>query len=343
MKAVFLTSHGGTEVLQYGEVPTPSVGPGQVRVRLKYSSLNHLDIWVRKGLPGLKLEYPHILGGDGAGIVDSVAPDVKEFKVGDEVIVHPSQSCGVCEHCRSGIESLCEFYKILGENIRGTNAEYVVAPKQSVFRKPTTLTMPEAASIGLVFTTAWQMLVERAVVRKNDQVLVHAAGSGVSLAGIQIAKLFGAEVIATSRSDAKLEYAKKLGADFVLNPQKEDFAKAVKKIAPKGVDTVFDHVGKEYWEKNIKCLKSGGALVTCGATSGYDAVTDLRHVFFRQLRILGSTMGSRRDFGRILQCFEKKELHPFVDKEFPLIQTADAHHYMESGSQLGKVVLTITP
>lgn len=341
MKAAYLETHGGTEVLKYGEVPTPVPKPHEVLVRLKYSSLNHLDIWVRKGLP-IKLSYPHILGGDGAGIVEKVGEEVTRTKVGEAVIVHPSESCDHCAHCLMGIESLCEEYKILGENIAGTNAEYVCVPETSIFPKPTNLSFSEAASVGLVFTTAWQMLVERAHVKADQTVLVHASGSGVSLAGIQIATLFGAEVIATSRSKDKLKVAEKFGAKHLIDTESEDFSKVVRKISPKGIDIIFDHVGKVFWERNIKCLKSGGALVTCGATSGHEAVTDLRHVFFRQLRILGSTMGNRRDFPKILGHLETGKLKSFVDREFSLSKTAQAHQYMEEGRQVGKVVLKIS-
>lgn len=344
MKAVYLTSHGGVEVLKYGDVPTPTVPPQSsfVLVKLKYASLNHLDVWVRKGLPGLKLAYPHILGGDGAGIVEVVGSLVSKFKAGDEVIVHPSQSCEKCEHCLHGIESLCEQYRILGEHLSGTNAEYVCVPETSLFPKPRELSFPQAASVGLVFTTAWQMLVGRAKIKEGQSVLVHAAGSGVSLAGIQIAKLFGAQVIATSRSKAKLEMARQLGATLLIDTQTQDFAKEIRQTFPRGVDIVFDHVGKNFWEKNIKILKSGGVLVTCGATTGHEAMTDLRHLFYRQLQLLGSTMGSRRDFPQILSHLISGKLVPFIDEEFGLGETAKAHLYLEEGRQTGKVLLKIS-
>lgn len=342
MKAVYLETHGGTEVLKYGDLPRPPLPPNSVLVHLKYSALNHLDIWVRKGIPGLKLSYPHILGGDGAGVVEAIGAQVKGIKPGDEVIVHPSQSCGHCAHCTSGIESLCEEYKILGEHLSGTNAEYVAVPETSVFIKPAQLSMKDASGIGLVFTTAWQMLVGRAQLQKGQTVMVHAAGSGVSLAGIQIAKLLGAEVVATSRSDEKLQVAKSCGAKHLINTGSQDFLKEVRKITGKGVDVVFDHVGKDFWEKNIKSLKSGGVLVTCGATSGFEAITDLRHVFYRQLQILGSTMGSRRDFPGILKHFESGEFRPVIDKEFPLSDAINAHQHMEEGRQVGKILLNVS-
>jgi len=344
MKAAFLKSHGGPEVIEYGELPGSDVkGPQpkarEVVVRVAFGALNHLDVWVRKGLPFLKLSYPHVLGGDAAGVVEKVGSEVTRVKVGDEVIVHPGLSCGGCEACLSGWETLCPSYKILGEHVSGTHAERVAVPEVNLFPKPSGISFEEAASIALVFTTAWQMVVRRANVQPGERVLVHGAGSGVSTAAIQIAKLYGATVFVTSGSDEKLEAARRLGADGLLNYRKVDFATEIKKLVPKGVDIVLDHIGQDFWEKNIRCLKWGGRLVTCGATSGHAAVTDLRHLFFRQLSLLGSTMGSKADFPRILGLIADGRLKAVVDKVFPLSEAAEAHRYLERQSQFGKVLV----
>lgn len=293
-------------------------------------------------MPGLKLPFPHILGGDASGTVERVGKNVTSVKVGDEVIVHPGLSCGHCEKCKKDWESLCSQYQILGEHLSGTHAEFVKVPEANLFQKPKALSFEAAASIGLVFTTAWQMLVRRAQVQAGHLVLVHAAGSGVSAAGIQIAKLFGAKVIATSSSDEKLKKAQELGAEHLINVKKEDFYESVKKISKPGVDIVFDHVGESFWEKNIKLTKSGGVLVTCGATSGFEGKTDLRHVFYRQISLLGSTMGSKKDFPTILSHCEKGNLKASVDKIFPLSEGKEAQKYLEAGNQFGKVLLKTT-
>jgi len=341
MLASYLESHGGIEVLKVGHLPNPEPGPREVRVRIKAAALNHLEIWVRKGLPNLKLKYPHILGGDAAGVVDALGSDVHGVRVGSEVIVHPGINCGKCAQCTSGWESLCAEYQILGEHISGTHAEYVVVPESNVFYKPSNLSFEEAASIPLVFTTAWQMLVRRAKVQKDQWVLVHSIGSGVSSAGIQIAKLFGAKTVATGSGETKADFAKHLGADHYLDYSKADWAKSARSIAPNGFDVIFDHTGEKFWESNIKLTKSGGTLVLCGATSGPMGTTDLRHVFFRQIGILGSTMGNKTDFTYILEWIAKGKLKPVVGKVFPLSLAHEAQKYMEARAQLGKIILSM--
>jgi NADPH:quinone reductase-like Zn-dependent oxidoreductase len=344
MKAAYLNGYGGPEVIQYGEIPEPPLRhETDVLVRLKFAALNHLDVWVRRGLPHLKHQFPHVLCADGAGVIEKVGRQVSSVKVGDEVIVHPGLSCGHCERCLSGWESLCSQYAILGENVNGTAAQFIAVPEANVFLKPPALTLVQAASVPLVFTTAWQMVVNRGRVKDGDTVLVHAAGSGVSCAAIQLAALFGAKVMATAGSAAKLNSAKQLGAQVVINYRNEDFLSVVKAHTNKqGVDLIIDHTGRDQWEKNIRAVRSGGKLVLCGATSGYDAKLDLRHVFFRQLDILGSTMGSKGDFPRILQLLDAKHLSPIVDRIFPLEQVADAFGYLERREQFGKVLLQIT-
>lgn len=341
MRAAFISKHGGPEVLEVGELPVPEISSTEVLVRVKYGALNHLDIWVRMGLPGLSLTFPHVLGGDASGIVEKTGKEVSHVKEGDEVIVHPGLCCLRCERCLSGWESLCPDYGILGEHKSGTHAQFVKAPSANIFLKPKEISFEEAAAIPLVFTTAWQM-VKRARVKPGDTVLIHAAGSGVSSAAIQIAKLHGAEVIATASNGDKLKMAAVLGADHTIDYQRTDFVAGVRRIAPRGVDVILDHVGKDLWEKNIGLLKWGGKLVTCGATSGAVARIDLVQVFYRQLQILGSTMGSKGDFPTILDHIAKKRLQAVVDKKFSLKEVRQAHERLEHRAQFGKVLLDIS-
>lgn len=339
MRAAYLNAHGGEEVIEIGEVPTPEPGPGEVRVKVKIAALNHLDVWVRKGMPGLKLKYPHVLGGDAAGVVDKIGAGVLRVKQGESVIVHPGLSCRACEFCLGGWESLCAEYKILGEHVSGTHAEYVVVPEANVFHQPSNITFEEAAAIPLVYTTAWQMLVRRAQIQPGEKVVVHAAGSGVGSAAIQIAKLFGAEIIATAGSRAKLELARELGAQHTINYAEGDWVKALRELAPRGADVIFDHLGQDYWEQNIRATRSGGRIVVCGATTGHEAKTDLRHVFYRQIQILGSTMGSKGDFQTILRHVARGTLKGVVDRSFPLKDARQAHQRIERRESVGKVLL----
>lgn len=342
MRAVFLQRHGGGEVLEVGILPDPEPGVGEVRVRVHAAALNHLDLWVRDGLPSLKLSFPHVLGGDAAGIVDRMGAGVADWKIGDEVIVHPGLSCGQCPMCRDGRESLCSRYQILGEHRSGTHAEFVCVPAANLFAKPPALSFVEAASVPLVFTTAWNMLRRKAQVSLGNVVLVHAAGSGIGSAAIQIAKRFGAKVIATAGSDEKLQRAEELGAHYRINYATQDWSKALKKIAPKGCDIIIDHLGADQWEGNIRALRSGGSLVVCGATSGPIASTDLRHVFYRQLNILGSTMGTKADFPQIIEQLAGGYLAPVVDSVFALERAPEAFQRLADRKVFGKIVLNVS-
>lgn len=339
MKAAFFKAHGGPEVLQIGELPTPSPDWGEVLVRVRSASLNHLDLWVRQGLPGLKIAFPHIPGCDAAGVVEEVGPGVTAFKKGDAVVVHPGLSCGSCEACGSGWESLCPEYRILGEHLSGAFAEWVKVPARNLFAKPDALSFDQAAAVPLVFTTAWQMLVRRAKVQAGEKVVIHAAGSGVGSAGVQIAKLLGATVIATAGSEEKLEQAKKLGADHAVLYTQEDWFRQIRKLAPEGCDVIFDHLGKDFWAGNIRAIRNGGRIVLCGATTGAQAVTDLNHVFYRQIQVLGSTMGSKADFPRILSLLGQGKLHPVVDKAFALSDAASAFERLSGRRQFGKLLV----
>src|SRR5574338_487484 len=293
MKAAVIRAHGGPEQVELAELPEPAPGPGEVRVAVRAAALNHLDIWVRRGWSGLSLTFPHILGSDVAGVVDAVGPGVREPRIGDEVVVSPGLGCGRCERCLGGQENLCRRYAILGEHVSGGQADRLVVPARNVLPKPPNLSFEEAAALPLTFLTAWHALVARAGVRPGETVLVHAAGSGVGVAAVQIAKLHGARVIATAGSDAKLARARALGADEAVNYETQDFVKEVKRLTDRrGVEVVFEHVGKKTWEGSILSAALGGRIVTVGATTGYDPLTDLRHVFYPQLSILGSTMGT---------------------------------------------------
>lgn len=341
MKAVVMRGHGGPEVVKLEELPEPSAGPGEVVVKLRAVAANHLDIWVREGWPGLKLAFPHVFGSDGAGVVESVGPGVTAVKAGDEVVVNPSLGCGRCERCLAGQENLCRRFSILGEHVSGVMAEKAVLQTRSVLPKPKNLSFEEAAAVPLTFMTAWHALVARAQVKPGETVLVHAAGSGVGTAAVQIAKLFGARVIATAGSDAKLEKARALGADEVVNYETQDFVQEVKRLTEKrGVEVVFEHVGKKTWEKSILAAGVGGRIVTVGATTGYDPLTDLRHVFFRQLSILGSTMGSAGELLEVLRFVGEGKLRPVVDRVLPLADHAKAHAALSERAQFGKIVLT---
>ncbi len=342
MRAVFMKARGGREVLQYGEVPTPEPGPGEVRVRVKAVALNHLDIWVRRGVASPKLPLPHVLGCDVAGVVDALGPGVAGLEVGHEVVVNPGVSCGRCERCLAGQDNLCADYQILGEHRWGGYAEYVVVPAANVLPKPEGLSFVEAAAIPLTFLTAWQMVVDKLKVRPGEDVLVMAAGSGVSVAALQIAKLYGARVIATASSEAKLERARALGADAVVNYSNPEWYKEVRRLTDgKGVDAVVDHTGAEFWQGVIKATANGGRIAFVGASSGYEAVTPLAHVFYRQLTIYGSTMASKSRLYPILRFVREGKLKPVVGAVLPLEEAAEAHRLLEERAVFGKVVLEV--
>jgi NADPH:quinone reductase-like Zn-dependent oxidoreductase len=341
MRAVVLRKHGGPEVLAVEDLPEPRAGAGQVRVRVAAVAVNHLDIWVRNGLPHLKLEYPFRLGADVAGTVDAIGEGVSGVAVGDEIVVNPGHSCGRCRECLSGRDNLCRWFRLMGEDISGGYCEQIVVPAQNVVPKPKSLSFTDAAALPTTFLTAWQMLTKKAPVRPGDDVLVMAAGSGVGVAAVQIAKLHGARVIATASTDEKLARARALGADETINHAAQDLVAEVKRLTGKrGVDIIFEHVGAEVWPKLILSLTRGGRIVTCGATSGWDARTDLRHVFFRQLEILGSTMGPKGDLFPILDLVGAGRLKPIVDKIMPLTEAQAAHRLLQDRAIFGKIVLT---
>ena len=340
MKAVIFKQHGGPEVLEYADVPEPTIKANEVLVEVKACALNHLDIWARGGLPGIEIPLPHILGNDIAGVVREIGELVSWVRSGDEVMLHPGVSCGHCEECLSGRDNLCRDYDILGYRRNGGYAELVSAPAVNVIPKPQSLSWQEAAALPLVTVTAWHMLVTRAGVQPGEDVLVHAAGSGVGSIGIQIAKLRGARVIATASSDDKLAKARELGADEVVNYSNEDWPKEVKRLTNRrGVDVVFEHTGAETWPGSVASLKTGGRLVTCGATSGFGAQTDLRQVFYRHLTILGSFMGSKAELLEAMKFIESGKIRAVVDQTLPLREAKRAHELMQNRLQFGKLVL----
>lgn len=340
MKAIAMRGHGGTEVLRAEELPEPVPGPGQVRVRVRAVALNHLDVWVRKGWPGLMLSWPHLLGSDVAGVVDALGPGVDGVAAGAEVVLNPGTSCGRCRACLSGMDVECRRYAILGEHVSGGYGEWVVVGAQNVLPKPRNLSFEEAACVPLVFLTAWHALMSRARLRLGETVLIHAAGSGVGSAAVQIARLVGARVIATAGSAWKCEKALALGAHHAIDYEQQDFLAEVRALTGRrGVDVVFEHTGKRTWEKSLLAAAAGGRIVTVGATTGYDPTTDLRHVFYRRLSLLGSTMGSKGDLFDVLPLVEAGRLKPVLDRVLPLAEAAQAHDLLASRAQFGKVVL----
>ena len=340
MKAVVFKEHGGPEVLQYADAPEPKIKANEVLVEVRACALNHLDVWARGGLPGIEILMPHILGNDIAGVVREAGELVTWVRAGDEVMLQPGVSCGHCIECLRGLDNLCPEYDILGYRRNGGYAELVAAPGINVIPKPKGLSWEEAAALPLVTVTAWHMLVTRTGVQPGEDVLIHAAGSGVGSIGIQIAKLRGARVIATAGSDEKLEKARELGADEVVNYTREDWPKEIRRLTNKrGVDVVFEHTGAATWPGSIQSLAKNGRVVTCGATSGYDARTDLRQVFYRHLSLLGSFMGSKAELLDAMKFIERGSIRAVVDRVFPLAEARQAHELIEDRAQFGKLVL----
>ncbi len=346
MKACVLTATGGLDSLLVTDVPqSPVPGPGDVRVAIRAAALNHLDLFVTEGLPGVEYVFPKIMGADGAGVVETVGAGVTRVRPGDRVMINPGISCRQCEFCRKGEHSLCVKYRLLGEHLPGSFAEFVTLPAVNVAPIPAptpALSWPEAAAFSLVTLTAWRMLVTRARLQAGEWVLVWGIGGGVSLAALGIAKLFGATVIATSSSDAKLVRARALGADHTLNHRTQQIAKEVRALTGKrGVDIVVDHVGEQTWQESLRSLAKGGRVVTCGGTSGPKLVTDARPLFWHQYSLLGSTMGNDAEYGEIVRRLGGGQLRPLVDRVFPLAEARAAYAYLERGEQMGKVVVTL--
>ncbi len=342
MKAIVFSAHGGPEVLKFSDVPDPKIRSNEVLVRVKACALNHLDLWVRRGIPGVPIPLPHIPGSDISGEIAQIGNDVSTVRVGQKVVLAPLVSCGKCSACLAGTDNHCRQATNLGYMIDGGCAEFVRAPEVNCLPYPENLSFEEAASIPLVFQTAWHMLIARAELQPGQDVLILGAGSGVGSAAVQIAKFFGARVITTAGTDEKLQKAKQLGADHLVNHKTQKIRDEVLRITNKrGVDVVFEHVGTATWDDSLASLTAGGRLVTCGATTGYDAKIDLRFLFSRQLSLLGSYMGTKPELETVMKLVAAGKLKPIVDRVFPLAEAAAAHAYLESSSQFGKVVLKV--
>jgi NADPH:quinone reductase-like Zn-dependent oxidoreductase len=342
LKAIVFHQHGAPDVLKYEDAPEPTLRANDVLVRVKACALNHLDLWVRRGLPNVPIPLPHIPGSDIAGEIAKIGPDVTSVRVGQKVVLAPLVSCGKCPACLAGLDNYCRQATNLGYMIDGGCAEFVRAPEMNCLPYPEDLKWEEAAAIPLVFQTAWHMLVTRAQLQPGEDVLILGAGSGVGSAAIQIAKFFGARIITTAGSDAKLSKAKELGADHLINHKSQKIRDEVRRITNKrGVDVVFEHVGTATWEDSLASLAPTGRLVTCGATTGFDAKVDLRFLFSRQLSLLGSYMGTKSELLTVMKLVAAGRFKPVVDRVFPLAEAVVAHSYLESGSQFGKVVLLV--
>ena len=340
MKAARIHQHGGPDVLVYEDVPDPKIRPDQVLVRVRACSLNHLDLFVRAGIPGMKFTLPHILGSDIAGEVVAVGELCQRVKPGWRVLLSPGQSCRQCEQCLSGQDNLCRRFTMFGYAVDGGNCELVAAPEYSVIQIPDALDFDDAAAAPLVFLTAWHMLMARARLQPGEDVLVLAASSGVGTAAIQIAKMFQCRVIATAGGAAKLAKAHELGADHVIDHYQQDISAEVKKLtAKRGVDVVIEHVGVATWQKSLESLAPAGRLVTCGATTGYDARVDLRFLFSKQWSLLGSFMGTMGELHQVLKFVFRKQLRPVVDRVYPLAEIRAAHQHLDDKQQFGKVIV----
>jgi NADPH:quinone reductase-like Zn-dependent oxidoreductase len=338
MKAVRIHQFGGPEVLAYEDIPDAQPRKDQILVRVRACSLNHLDVWVRKGLPGVKL--PHILGSDVAGEIVELGEYVTGFKTGQRVLLAPMHYCGHCAKCGAGLQNQCREFTALGNAVDGGNCELIAVPAANVILIPDSLAFNEAASVPLVFLTAWHMLVGRAGIRPGQTVLVLGASSGVGIAAIQIAKLFHCRVITTAGDESKLAKGRELGADYGINHYQQKISEEVRKITNKeGVDIVVEHVGAATWDESVRSLKSSGTLVTCGATTGPNVGLDLRHLLGRQLTLLGSYMGTMGELHEVLGHVFAGRLKPVVDRTFSLSELRAAHEYLEKSQMFGKIVV----
>jgi len=341
MKAAIFRRHGGPEVIEVADVPRPSVEQGQVLVSVRAAALNHLDLWARRGLPGLELEFPHIGGSDMAGTVEELGEGVDNLDVGARVLVNPSLWCGRCEWCRKGEESLCLHYKIIGEHLNGGFAQFAAVPARNILPIPDELTFEEAAAVPLVYQTAWRGIISRGRLRPGETVLVTGGSGGVSTAAIQVAKLAGAYVFAVTAGEEKVRSLEELGADIVFDRLSQNFAKEIWLATDKrGVDMIFDSIGEVSWPDLTRALARNGRLVTYGATSGPKGQVDIRLTFWKQLKIIGTTMSSRSEFEEVMSLVFQGELEPVIDVVWPLDEAREAHERLEAGQQFGKIVLT---
>jgi NADPH:quinone reductase-like Zn-dependent oxidoreductase len=340
MKAARIHKHGSPEVLVYEDAPDPAIAPDHALVRVRACALNHLDLWVRAGIPGMQVPMPHILGSDIAGEVVSTGSLCWRVKPGQRVLLSPGLSCRQCAKCLAGRDNECPRYRLFGTTIDGGNAELVAVPEYALIPIPDDLSFEEAAAAPLVFLTAWHMLFTRADLKAGEDVLVIAASSGVGTAAIQLAKLFHCRVIATAGGEAKMDMARRLGADHVIDHYKQDIAAEVKRITERrGVDVVVEHVGAATWPASMQSLAPAGRVVTCGATTGYDVKIDLRFLFNRQQSALGSFMGTMGEMHQVLRFVFRKLVNPVIDKVYSLAEIRAAHERLENKEQFGKIVV----
>jgi NADPH:quinone reductase-like Zn-dependent oxidoreductase len=343
MKAVYFEEHGGPEVLRLGELDALSPGHDDVVIDVRATSLNHLDLFVRRGAPGIKVPLPHVLGSDASGVVSALGEGVNDVRVGDRVLVDPTLTCGRCEMCARGDGTLCRHFGVVGEHSWGAYAEKLVVPSKNVVPIPDTLTFETAAAAPLVFVTAWRMMITRGRLKPGEDVLILGAAAGVGVACIQIAKLAGARVFAAAAGREKIELCRNLGADVLIDYREEDFVKRVREeTGNRGVDVCVDYIGRETWSKSLRAVAGGGRVLTCGATTGFDPETDLRHVFYRQLEIIGSTMGPKGDLMAALKHVFTGEIRPAIGRVMALDEVAEAHRLMEARRVLGKVVIRVS-
>jgi NADPH:quinone reductase-like Zn-dependent oxidoreductase len=342
MHAAVIHRHGTLDELHFQEIDRPQVDPGHILVRARAVALNRLDLFVLEGIPGVNLEMPHVMGSDGAGIVEEVGQGVSRLEPGDQVMLNPGLSCGQCEFCVQGEHSLCIGFGLMGEHTGGTFAQYFQAPEANFERMPSGVSFEEAAAFSLVTQTAWRMLKTRARLRAGEDVFIHGIGGGVASAALQIAVLSGARTFVSSSSETKLEQARELGADHCFNYTTADVAKEVYKLTGKrGVDVVVEGPGAATWLQSLKMVRKGGRIVTCGATTGANPQTELRLIFWKQIEILGSSMSSRREYQEIIELLSKGKLRPVIDRVFPLSQARDAIEFLQNQSQFGKIVLQV--
>jgi NADPH:quinone reductase-like Zn-dependent oxidoreductase len=343
LKTVRIHEHGGSDKLLYEDAEDPKLtSPAEAIVSLRAAALNRIDIWTRRGVTGIEVSFPHILGADGAGIVVEIGSAVRNVKVGDAVCLYAPSGCERCEFCLTDRDFMCIHLRALGERLQGTYAEYVKLPAKNCFPIPAGLSFEEAAAFPLVYITVWRMLVTNAQLRPGEHVLILGVGGGIASAALQIAKQMGAHVTVTSSSDEKISMARNWGADHGINYLKADFSKEARALTGKrGVDVVVDCVGGESWTKSLAALGKGGRLVTCGATTGANPPADLTRIFWNQLKILGSTLGSREEFRQVLALMQAGNLRPIIDQLYPLQEAAEAHRRLERGEQFGKIVLQV--
>ena len=344
MRALTISAHGGPEQIEYrSDLPMPALrATTDVRLRMHAAALNHLDLFLLRGIPGVTITPPWILGADGTGVVESVGIDVHSVAIGDTVVINPGISDRTCDYCLAGEQPLCPRYGLLGEHMPGTMAEYVVVPAMNVLRIPSTIGAPQAAAFTLATLTAYRMLVTRARLQAAERVLIWGIGGGVAIACLQIAKMVGAHVTVTSGSDDKLAHARALGADDTINHRDIDVGREIRaRTGKKGVDVVVDSVGEATWSQSLGALGRAGRLVTCGGTSGPMVTTDVRKLFWNQWSILGSTMGNDAEFAAIVALFTAGQLVPPVDTVLPLSDGRAAFERLDAGAQFGKIVLAI--